>query len=110
MPTPLLLTKLNRPHLRSQRLFRPVLVQRLNAGITRKLTLVCAPAGYGKTTLVLEWLSKLPDDTNSGWISLDENDNDLVRFIAYLIAAIQTAYPDIGKTTRGMLQNPQTPP
>ncbi|MFN2199310.1 MAG: LuxR family transcriptional regulator, partial [Anaerolineales bacterium] len=110
MPTPLLLTKLNKPHLRSQRLRRSMLVQRLNAGLNRKLTLVCAPAGYGKTTLVLEWLSNLPEDTDTGWVSLDENDNDPVRFIAYLIAAIQISYPDIGSTTSSMLQNPQAPP
>ena len=110
MPTPLLLTKLSKPHLRSQRLFRPILVQQLDAGLDGKLTLVCAPAGYGKTTLVLEWLSNLPEDANSGWISLDENDNDPVRFIAYLIAAIQTSYPDVGRTTSSILQNPQAPP
>lgn len=110
MPTPLLLTKLNKPHLRSQRLFRSMLVQQLNAGLDGKLTLVCAPAGYGKTTLVLEWLSNLPEDANASWISLDENDNDPVRFIAYLIAAIQTSYPHIGKTTSSMLENPQAPP
>jgi LuxR family maltose regulon positive regulatory protein len=109
MPTPLLLSKLNKPHLRPQRLFRPMLVQQLNSGLDGKLTLVCAPAGYGKTTLVLEWLMNLPEDTNTGWISLDENDNDPVRFIAYLIAAIQTSYPDIGDTS-SMLQNPQAPP
>jgi LuxR family maltose regulon positive regulatory protein len=70
------------------------LIERLNAGLHCKLTLISAPAGFGKTTLVTEWL-------NSGqrpftWLSLDENDSDPARFFTYLLAALQRIDADIG--------------
>jgi LuxR family maltose regulon positive regulatory protein len=110
MPTPLRLTKLNLPQSRHQRVCRPELVEKLNAGLSRKLILVSSPAGYGKTTLVLEWLSQLPDEYSIGWISVDQSDNDPVRFLAYMIAAIGQSFPGFGKKISTMLQNPQTPP
>jgi len=82
----------------------------MNAGLRGKLTLVCAPAGYGKTTLVLDWLSQIDREYDSGWFSLDENDNDPVRFLAYVIAAIQQTYPDFGEGTGALLYAPQPPP
>jgi LuxR family maltose regulon positive regulatory protein len=89
METPLLQTKLYIPPIRPEWVPRPRLIEQLNEGLRsgRKLTLVSAPAGFGKTTLVCDWLrqTNLP----IAWFSLDEGDNDLTRFLTYLIAALQ---------------------
>jgi LuxR family maltose regulon positive regulatory protein len=74
----------------------------------RRLTLICAPAGFGKTTLLSEWLAGC--DRPAAWLSLDEGDNDPTRFLAYLVAALQTVAADIGEGVLGMLQSPQPPP
>jgi LuxR family maltose regulon positive regulatory protein len=90
---------------------RPRLLQRLDAGLRGKLTLVSAPAGFGKTTLATEWLSQLSiDNYQAAWLSLDEGDNDLSRFLIYLIAALQTIEAGIGETALAVLQSPQPPP
>jgi LuxR family maltose regulon positive regulatory protein len=115
MTTPLLTTKLYVPPVRSELVSRPRLIGRLNVGLlgrrdhfARKLTLVSAPAGFGKTTLVAEWLSGM--ERPVAWLSLDEEDNDPVRFSAYLIAALQTVDPNVGQAAQVMLQSPQSPP
>jgi LuxR family maltose regulon positive regulatory protein len=86
----------------------------LNEGLGRKLTLVSAPAGFGKTTLVAEWLDNLKAAGGAGrpftWLSLDENDNDPARFVTYLLAALQNVAPEIGQAAQAMLQAPQPPP
>ncbi len=87
---------------------RPRLIERLNAGFDRKLTLVSAPAGFGKTTLVTEWLSC--GEKLFTWLSLDGGDNDPARFSTYIVAAIQRVDPCIGKEAQTMLQAPQLPP
>jgi len=74
----------------------------------RKLTLVTAPAGYGKTTLVIAW--QRGAQIKTAWLSLDKNDNDPARFLAYLIAALQQVDISIGKNTQAMLQSPQPLP
>ena len=74
----------------------------------RKLTLISAPAGFGKTTLVSEWVAGCSQPV--AWLSLDEGDNDLARFLAYLVAALQTIAANIGEGVLGMLQSPQPPP
>jgi LuxR family maltose regulon positive regulatory protein len=85
----ILATKLHVPPLRSGHVSRPRLLARLNAGQDAKITLVSAPAGYGKTTLVVEWLAQRPGAAPKvAWLSLDEQDNDPVRFLTHLIAAI----------------------
>ena len=84
MATPFLKTKLYIPPVRPELVPRPRLIERLNAGLHRKLTLVSAPAGSGKTTLLSEWASGRP----VAWLSLDEGDNDLIRFLTYLVAAL----------------------
>ena len=76
-------------------------------GFARKLTLVSAPAGFGKTTLVTEWLSRLEHPV--AWLSLDEEDNDPARFLSYLVAALQTVDPDVGQAAQAMLQSSQPP-
>jgi LuxR family maltose regulon positive regulatory protein len=77
-------------------------------GLHRKLTLVCAPAGYGKTTLVTEWLENAEYQVT--WLSLDEGDNDPRRFLIYLIAALRQVDQGIGQAVEAMLQSPQPPP
>jgi LuxR family maltose regulon positive regulatory protein len=72
------------------------------------MTLVSAPAGYGKTTLITDWLQRAARPAS--WLALDENDNDQARFTAYLIAALQGIDPRIGKTAEAMLLTPQPPP
>ncbi|MEJ2738195.1 MAG: LuxR C-terminal-related transcriptional regulator, partial [Anaerolineae bacterium] len=92
---------------------RPRLIERLNAGLHRKLTLVSAPAGFGKTTLVSEWVHAMGGASSPiaiSWFSLDESDNDLARFLTYLIAALRTIEADIGKGLLSTLQSPQPPP
>ena len=99
MSDALLLTKLYVPPPRHNLVLRPRLVERLNEGLSsgRKLTLISAPAGFGKTTLVSEWIAG-PRDCPPGqvcgssvaWLSLDETDNEPARFISYLVAALQT--------------------
>jgi LuxR family maltose regulon positive regulatory protein len=73
---------------------RPRLIDRLNEGLYRKLTLISAPAGFGKTTLLSEWINQSlipnPQSPKSAWLSLDESDNDPIRFLTYFIASLQT--------------------
>jgi len=107
-PYPILQTKLYIPPLRPELVSRPRLIERLNAGLHRKLTLVSAPAGFGKTTLVSEWVAGC--ERPAAWLSLDGGDNDPARFLAYLIAALQTIAPSIGEGVLGVLQSPQPPP
>jgi len=114
MTDQILATKLHLPILRSDLVPRKRLVERLNEGLlgeegfARKLTLISAPAGFGKTTLVSEWLRGSGHPT--AWLSLDESDNDPARFLAYLIAAIRQIQADFGSVTWTILQLPQPPP
>ena len=88
---PLIRTKLYRPRITGGLVPRPRLLERLEQRRDRPLTLVVAPAGYGKTTLVTSWLETC--DCPSAWLSLDEDDNDLALFLSYFLAAIQTMFP-----------------
>ena len=108
MSTPILATKLYIPPPRPKVVFRPRLIERLNEGLHRKLTLISAPAGFGKTTLVSEWVAGC--ERPSAWLSLDEGDNDPTRFLAYFVAALQTVAANIGKGVLGMLRTPHPPP
>src|SRR5690349_14766148 len=105
MPTPILATKLYLPPLRPNVVSRPRLLERLNEGLHRKLTLISAPAGFGKTTLLSEWLAEGARPV--AWLSLDEADSDPTRFLTYLVAAVQTIVPTIGEGVSGMLYSPQ---
>jgi len=104
----LLSTKLYIPPLRSDMISRPRLTGRLMAGSQVKLILVCAPAGYGKTTLVAEWVEEI--EYPVAWLSLEEYDNDPRRFLIYLIAALQQVDQGIGQAADAMLRSPQPPP
>src|SRR5256714_8006750 len=111
MPTPILATKLYIPPLRPNVVIRPRLIERLNEGLHRKLTLIAAPAGFGKTTLVSEWVEGIERPrARTAWLSLDEGENDPARFLTYLVAALQTIAATIGEGVLGALQSPQPPP
>ncbi len=114
----LLSTKLYIPLTRPEFVHRPRLVEQLIQGLQRKLTLVSAPAGFGKTMLVSEWVHKIQADTPEdnqilnkvAWLSLDEGDNDFTRFLAYFIAALQSVAENVGNGVLSMLKSPQLPP
>jgi LuxR family maltose regulon positive regulatory protein len=101
----LLTTKLFIPQLGVDLVPRPRLYERLDEGLTRKLTLVSAPAGFGKSTLVSGWLAE--SGVQAAWLSLDQGDNDSVRFWTYLIAAIQTIHQETGVEARQIVSAPQ---
>lgn len=104
----ILTTKLFIPRLRKNLVSRPRLVNRLTEGLDRKLTLIAAPAGFGKTTLLSEWIPQSPRCVT--WLSLEDGDNDLVKFWAYFIASLQGLKPEIGASILSLLQSPQPPP
>lgn len=115
----ILRSKLSIPPLRPKRVVRRALIERLNtglwaqAGFARRLSYVSAPAGYGKTTLVVAWLDQLQavgPKPRIAWLSLEESDNDPARFLAYLIAALARVHPGFGESTLARLQSPQPPP
>ncbi len=106
MSTPILATKLYIPPPRPKVVVRSRLIERLNEGLHRKLTLVSAPAGFGKTTLVSEWVEEIERPT--AWLSLDEGDNDPTRFLTYLVTALQNILPTIGEGMLGVLQSSQS--
>jgi LuxR family maltose regulon positive regulatory protein len=108
MTTPILATKLYMPPPRLNVVSRPRLFERLHEGLHRKLTVISAPAGFGKTTLTSAWVKGL--DRPAAWLSLDAGENDPARFLAYLIAALQTIAARIGEGVLGALQAPQPPP
>jgi LuxR family maltose regulon positive regulatory protein len=104
----LLATKFYIPPTLKNLVSRHRLLERLDEGIRqgKKLTLISAPAGYGKTTLLAEWIRK--SQFTTAWLSLDEGDNDPVRFLSYLISALRKIKPDIGETTLVNLLSSQT--
>ena len=109
MSDALLLTKLYVPQPRHNLVLRPRLVERLNEGLSsgRKLTLISAPAGFGKTTLVSEWVADCGRPV--GWLSLDEGDTNPARFISYLITALQLIKTGIGERLLVALQSREQP-
>lgn len=104
----LIQTKLHRPQVVGDLLERLHLLNRLDMHYNLPLILVSAPAGYGKTTLVNQWLDQAPYP--AVWLSLDENDNNIIDFLSYFIAAIQTLFPKGCSTTQKLLTRPQIPP
>ena len=110
MFTPILATKLYIPRPRPKVVQRPRLIERLNEGhpAGRKLTLISAPAGYGKTTLLSEWIPQSKRCVT--WVSLDEGDNDPLRFWTCVIAALQMLDAKIGANALTLMQTPVLPP
>ena len=94
MSTSILATKLYTPPPRSKIVRRSRLIEQLNSGLHRRLTLISAPAGFGKTTLVSEWVADCGRPT--AWLSIDEGDGDITRFLTYLISALQTIKSEVG--------------
>lgn len=126
---PILATKLFIPQVRQSLVSRPRLIERLNAGLRNQLILICAPAGFGKTTVVSSWVRSLdgrhdPDSPGRpqtlhvrphpnvpvAWLSLDQGDNDPTRFLLYLVAALQHISPEIGRETQATLEASAAPP
>jgi len=108
MATVLLEIKLHVPRRRPAVVSRPRLSERLNRGTESALTLVSAPAGFGKTTLLADWLAAAPaDGTSPAWVSLDQRDNDPALFWTYLVAALQTTADGVGAGAGALLQSPQ---
>ena len=118
MASPILVTKLYIPPTRSEIVQRPALIEYLNNGLDRKLTLVSAPAGFGKTTLLSHWLDQLGENNANlkfrfSWLSLDDEDNDLTRFLTYFVSALnrtQGIETKIGEGALNILKSPQPPP
>ena len=107
MTSDLLETKLHAPKPRVWVVHRSRLSERLTRGITSKLTLVSAPPGFGKSTLVADWLGGRTESERAAWLSLDADDNDPARFWRYVVAALQTAHPDIGREAAASLDSPE---
>ena len=109
--SPLLETKLYVPRRRRGLVARPRLSERLSRGAESKLTVVSAPAGFGKTTLLTEWLAAAPAaERTTAWLSLDSSDNQAASFWPYLIAALRTVVPGVGAGALALLESPQPPP
>ena len=118
MSVPILLTKLFIPATRPDLVSRSRLIEQLNQGLNCKLTLISAPAGFGKTTVVTEWLSNLQRGNHPerspriAWYSLDAGDNDLDHFLTYLIVLLRQVFESdsLGEGSLNMLESPRTPP
>lgn len=104
---PVLATKLQIPRSPPKTVARTRLIERLNEGLDRKLTLVSAPAGFGKTTLVSAWAAG--SGRQVAWLSLDDGDSDEARFLNYLVAALRTILPSLGESVLLALRSPQPP-
>jgi LuxR family maltose regulon positive regulatory protein len=111
MPRTLVTTKLRAPRMRPKLVARPRLREILAAGEASRLTLVSAPAGFGKTTLLGEWSEQISKDGTSGaWVSLDGSDDDPSRFLSYLVGALREVEEGIGEGVLAALDAPQPPP
>ncbi len=129
METPLLQTKLYIPLPSSKLVYRQRLMEKLNDGLRRKLTLISAPAGFGKTTLISSWINQIGEGTGQedqeatphhaspgvhpssvAWISLDERDNDPTLFWLYVLAALQTIDASLGKNLPAILESQHSLP
>ena len=108
--SPLLEMKVYVPRSQGGLVPRPRLTERLDRGAESKLLLVSAPAGFGKTTLLAEWVAEAPGARSTAWLSLDHDDNDPTTFWRYLIAALRTVAPDAGANALTLLQAQQAPP
>jgi LuxR family maltose regulon positive regulatory protein len=98
-------TKLTPPRIRSEHVLRRALLAALRAGSARKLTLIAAPPGFGKSTLLAEWTTTQPEGVVA-WLSLDETDNDPARFFTYLAAAVRSVEPELGERALAALHGP----
>src|SRR6266540_4633175 len=110
-PAQLLATKLYAPATRANLVARPGLTARFAVGVRGKLTLIAAPAGFGKTTLISQWrATPAARDVLVAWVSLDAGDNDPIRFWMYLLTALDAVAPGLAAAPLALLQEPQPPP
>src|SRR3954447_26063864 len=105
-PSVVAATKLRPPRQRPDAVARPSLVAALHAGATGKLTLVAAPPGAGKTTLLAQWQAAPEEERRLAWLSLDDSENDPVRFWMCVIEALRAVVPDLGATAAAALHSP----
>ncbi|TDU25726.1 LuxR family maltose regulon positive regulatory protein [Panacagrimonas perspica] len=104
-PKPLVSTKLRPPSNRGTLIERPQLIETLRETLSRKLALVYGPAGFGKTTLATQWHAQLREaGTSVAWLAVDSSDNDLNRFLGYLVEAVRSAEPDMGEGLRDVIE------
>ena len=105
---PIMRTKIHRPAVDADHIHRPSLLARLDENRHRPLTLISAPAGYGKSTLASGWLAST--QVPGAWVSLDETDNDPRFFLAYVLAAVQSIFPGRLPNTQNLVNAPTLPP
>ena len=105
MPSQLLATKFYVPRPRSGLVARPGLTDRLRGGAESRLTLISAPAGFGKSTILAEWLARPTDGSVTAWLSLDAGDDHPTTFWSHLIAALQVSRPGIGASSLALLES-----
>jgi LuxR family maltose regulon positive regulatory protein len=105
--TPLLVTKLYRPPLRANHVSRAALLRRLDGGLSGRLIVVLAAAGFGKTTLLADWTAR--HDSSVAWLSLDAADNHPARFVTYVVEALRTRFPGFGGALLAELHAAQAP-
>ena len=103
-----LATKLYLPPARQTLVGRPRLLEQLNEGLKGRLTLISAPAGFGKTSLVTAWRQQ--SEVPLAWVSLDEGDNEPARFLDYLVASLQTLDPNLARETSALMRGAPAPP
>ncbi len=103
----MLLTKLHIPQAGNNVVHRSELFEKLKSGLSKKLILVSAPAGYGKTTLLSDWINQ--NKITSAWLSLDNGDNDPAVFLSYVISGIQSIHADFGQSALRLLNSPNSP-
>jgi LuxR family transcriptional regulator, maltose regulon positive regulatory protein len=106
-PLVMMQTKLYRPRNRNDLISRARLLERLNAGLSGNVTLVCAPAGFGKTTLLAQWIETI--DRPTAWLSLDEHDNEPRVFVRSLTASLQSVFPDLFHGIASLFEAPRFP-
>ncbi len=105
--SPLLVTKLHRPRPSALWVARPRVMAGFEGGLHQRLVLISAPAGYGKTAAVSQWLDTV--DIPSAWYTLDQHDNDLATFLEYVLATMRAVYPGAGRPSELMLRAPDLP-
>src|SRR4051812_47018480 len=106
-PFPAHRARLLRPRLASDAILRPRLLERLMVGLERPLALISAPAGYGKTTVLCQWLDACP--ARSAWLSLSAHDSDLASFVIAVIGALQSLWPEVGRDVLAIMHLPVIP-
>jgi LuxR family maltose regulon positive regulatory protein len=107
MPSSIFSAKLFFPPARTNLVPRPRLIEQLNAGLKKPPTMISAPAGHGKTTLLCDWHARLGSETHFAWLSLDPDDNNLARFLAYVSAALDTLDPNLAQGLVSELHLPE---